>query len=123
MHIFVIMAFFHALAGFCLGCGLNPEIDTELGHTISDQSDTPMTQYTNPALGMAGTGSDSEPSSGAISPACSPPSEQVSKYLVEHYIESKEEREGGREGGREGERRRGREGERRRGRERGRGEI
>ena len=109
------MAFFHALAGFCLGCGLNPEIDTELGHTISDQSDTPMTQYTNPALGMAGTGSDSEPSSGAISPACSPPSEQVSKYLVEHYIESKEGREGGREregeGGREREGEGGREGE------------
>ena len=110
------MAFFHALAGFCLGCGLNPEIDTELGHTLSDRSDTPITQYTNPALGMAGTGSDSEPSSGAISPACSPPSEQVSTYLVEHYIESKEEREGGREG----EKRRGREGRRRRGREKGR---
>lgn len=84
------MACFHSLASFCLGCGLNPEIDTELGHIFSDQSDVKMPHCTNPALGIGGTpGSDSEPSSEPLSPAHSPPSANVSKYLLEHYIESK----------------------------------
>ena len=83
------MACYHSLAGFCLGCGLNPEIDTELGHVY--QSDVKVPHCTNPALGYGGTpGSDSEPSSEPLSPAASsPPSGDISKYLLEHYIESK----------------------------------
>eukprot|EP00117_Sycon_ciliatum_P036456 scpid62709/ scgid1281/ Sestrin-1 len=33
VHAIVVMTHFHALAGFALGCGLNPEVDTNLGHT------------------------------------------------------------------------------------------
>ena len=84
------MSCFHCLAGFCLGCGLNPELDTELGHVISDQSEINVPQCTNPALGMGGTPrSDSEGGSEVSSPACSPPNPSVSKYLVQHFIESK----------------------------------
>ncbi len=43
VHAIVIMVHFHALAGFVYGCGVNPEIDLEGGHTfitpsISDSS-------------------------------------------------------------------------------------
>lgn len=33
VHAIVILAHFHALSGFALGCGLNPEVDTPNGHT------------------------------------------------------------------------------------------
>lgn len=90
VHALVIMSCFHCLAGFCLGCGLNPELDTELGHVISDQSEINVPQCTNPALGMGGTPqSDSEGGSEVSSPASSPPNPDVSKYLVQHFIESK----------------------------------
>ena len=30
----VIMSWFHALAGFCHGVGINPELDAREGHTV-----------------------------------------------------------------------------------------
>ena len=105
VHALVIMAFFHALAGFCLGCGVNPEIDAELGtyniislfnllhtsiligHVTSDQSNFSVGHNTNPALGLGGTpGSDSD--SENLSPICSPHSTDVSSCIIEHYMES-----------------------------------
>ncbi|XP_065838420.1 sestrin-1-like [Oscarella lobularis] len=34
-HALVILAHYHSLAGFALGCGLNPEIDSREGHVVS----------------------------------------------------------------------------------------
>ena len=105
VHALVILAFFHALAGFCLGCGVNPEIDAELGtyniislfnllhtsiligHVTSDQSNFTVGHNTNPALGLGGTpGSDTD--SENLSPICSPRSTDVSSCIIEHYMES-----------------------------------
>ena len=38
VHAIVILAHFHALSGFALGCGLNPEVDTSMGHTWDQPS-------------------------------------------------------------------------------------
>ena len=90
VHAIVIMAFFHALAGFTLGCGLNPEIDTALGHLTGDSLVTPTSS--NPALGYIGVSpscSDSELTDSDLnSPAISPPSRAVTDTILQHYIES-----------------------------------
>ena len=91
VHAIVIMAFFHALAGFSLGCGLNPEIDTALGHVTGDSLVTPTSS--NPALGCIGVSptSDSEltTDSDLNSPAAiSPPSRSVMLQRFQPYIES-----------------------------------
>ena len=90
VHAIVIMAFFHALSGFTLGCGLNPEIDTVLGHTTAADAATPT--CSNPALGYVAVSpsSDSElTDSDALvtPPPNSPPSKAMSNTLMEHFIE------------------------------------
>ena len=35
----VIMSWFHALAGFCHGVGVNPELDARQGHTVSTNTE------------------------------------------------------------------------------------
>ena len=92
VHAIAIMAHIHALSGFALGCGVNPEIDTTLGHIggyKSKQVDIPY--YTNPALGFGGrVASDSDVTdSGPISPvARSPTHPDVLQSRVHHYIAS-----------------------------------
>ena len=97
VHALTIMAHYHSLAGFCLGCGINPEIDTPLGHTTSSRSNEVHSlqgYYTNPALGIgAATPSDSE--SETVSPVLrsptgrSPTHPGMAKSLVQHFIESR----------------------------------
>ena len=95
VHALTIMAHYHALAGFCLGCGVNPEVDTPIGHTSSSKNNDVHAQnsyYSNPALGIGGTPSDSE--SETVSPvgrspvARSPTHPGMAQSLVQHYIES-----------------------------------
>ena len=87
VHAMVIMAFFHALSGFSLGCGINPELDTPLGFSLNSKPDIPT--CTNPALGIgAAPSSDSEHTDSEQSPTNSPPNPSLSQYLVQHYIES-----------------------------------
>ena len=87
VHAMVIMAFFHALSGFSLGCGINPELDTPLGFSLSSKPDIPT--CTNPALGIGAVpSSDSEHTDSEQSPTNSPPNPSLSQYLVQHYIES-----------------------------------
>ena len=93
VHALTITAYYHAMAGFCLGCGVNPELDTPLGHTYPSRgNDTHAQQgyYSNPALGFgggAGTPSDSE--SEPVSPVGrSPTHPAMGQSLVRHYIES-----------------------------------
>ena len=89
VHAIVIMAFFHALSGFSLGCGINPELDTLLGFSLSTKPDIPT--CTNPALGIgAAPSSDSEHTDSEQSPTNSPPNPSLSQYLVQHYIESED---------------------------------
>ena len=97
-HAIVIMAHFHALAGFALGCGLNPEIDSSLGHAFphSTRGESPNANSFingNPALGLGTTPTDSEytdsePISPQDRPLISPPLRSVSNSMIEHYIES-----------------------------------
>lgn len=92
VHAIVIMAFYHSLAGFALGCGLNPEIDTQLGHTTKSESDAATPVSSNPALGYIGMSpsSDSELTDSDVnSPTMSPPSKAVSDSIMQHFFESK----------------------------------
>ena len=99
VHAIAIMAHFHSLAGFCLGCGVNPDIDTPLGHTFTDKNNGDVGHfhgyYSNPALGIgAGTPSDSEsetvsPPPGRSPLARSPTHPDMAQSLVKHFIESK----------------------------------
>lgn len=78
----VIMTHYHALAGFALGCGVNPEIDTPQGHCYEDISQMPVSCYQgNPALGVIGTQSDSEitDSDVVFSPPSSSPAHLVNR--------------------------------------------
>ena len=97
VHAIAIMAHYHSLAGFCLGCGVNPEIDTPIGHADSSKKGDSSFVYgafTNPALGIGRrTPSDSE--SETLSPTArsptldgSPTQRNMTKSLVQHYIES-----------------------------------
>jgi len=108
VHIIAIMAHYHSLAGFCLGCGVNPEIDTLVGHTYSSSSSSCTSTCRrgeelpsinsvnmNPALGIGRrTPSDSE--SETLSPAAahSPtaldgsPTHRTTKSRVQHFIQS-----------------------------------
>lgn len=92
VHVVAIMAHIHAVAGFALGCGINPEIDTTLGHTEGLNS-PPMdiSQCTNPALGIGGriTSDSDVTDSGTISPvARSPTHPGVLQSRVHHFIQS-----------------------------------
>lgn len=101
VHAIAIMAHYHSLAGFCLGCGVNPEIDTPIGHTYNgkkgeNSSTTTQSMYTNPALGIGRrTPSDSE--SETLSPTAhsppaldgSPTQRNMTKSIVQHFIQSK----------------------------------
>lgn len=97
VHAITILANYHALAGFCLGCGINPEIDTSIGHTPSAgrNGDTPHLhgQQYNPALGMGRrTPSDSESETMSPlgrSPLAPSPPQNIGTYIVQHYIASK----------------------------------
>ena len=96
VHALAIMAHFHSLAGFALGCGVNPEIDTKFGHTWDKDGDTiPLHQliYSNPALGIGNTPgqsdsdmTDSEP----ISPVTRSPVHPtlMTQSIIQHYIDS-----------------------------------
>ena len=88
------MAHIHSLAGFALGCGINPEIDTPLGHKggLNGEIDFLDAPYcTNPALGIGGAHfpSDSDMTdSGPISPVPrSPTNPGVLTSRVHHFIE------------------------------------
>lgn len=97
VHAIAILAHYHSLAGFCLGCGVNPEIDTPMGHTYtSKKGDSGSNNgfYSNPALGIgARTPSDSE--SETLSPTsqspimdCSPMHPSMTRTIVQHFIDS-----------------------------------
>ena len=91
VHAVAIMAHVHALAGFALGCGINPEIDTDFGHT-DGLKNGPMDiiHCTNPALGWGGriTSDSDVTDSGPISPvARSPTHPSVLQSRVHHFIE------------------------------------
>lgn len=93
VHAIVIMAHYHALAGFALGCGVNPEIDTLLGHTgMGKDGEVQLVKIpfcSNPALGVGNTPAQSDSESEPISPVQrSPTHPGVSESLVQHYIES-----------------------------------
>ena len=94
VHAIVIMAHYHALAGFALGCGVNPEIDTPLGHTgMGKDGEVQLIKIpfcSNPALGVgSSTPAQSDSESEPLSPvARSPTHPAVSESLVQHYIES-----------------------------------
>ena len=91
------MAHFHALAGFALGCGINPEINSPFGHTLSDTTDnSPPKQsyYSNPALGILGTPTPSDSDLTDLtdftdSAPISPTDRQMSETRVQHYIETR----------------------------------
>ena len=93
VHAIVIMAHYHALAGFALGCGVNPEIDTPLGHTgMGKDGEVQLAKIpfcSNPALGVGTTPAQSDSESEPLSPVTRSPTQQgVSESLVRHYIES-----------------------------------
>jgi sestrin len=94
VHAIVIMAHYHALAGFALGCGVNPEIDTPLGHTgMGKDGELQLVKIpfcSNPALGVGdSTPAQSDSESEPLSPVPrSPTHPGVSESLVQHYIES-----------------------------------
>ena len=94
VHAIVIMAHYHALAGFALGCGVNPEIDTPLGHMgLRKDGDVPLAQVplcSNPALGLWSTPGQSDSESEPLSPVTRSPTQAgLSTSLVQHFIESK----------------------------------
>lgn len=88
-HAIVIMTHYHALAGFALGCGVNPEIDTPQGHCYEDPSLISSNCYQgNPALGLIGTTSDSEVTDSDIfSPTNFSPAHAVNK--TDEFFERK----------------------------------
>ena len=93
VHAIVILAHFHSLASFALGCGINPEIDTQLGHSLllDEEDSIPRPPYcTNPALGIGlATPSGSEAGSEPISPRSPTYQPQAMQSLiVQHFIES-----------------------------------
>ena len=92
----VIFAHFHVLAGFALGCGINPELDTPMGFAMRN-SDKEISFEGNPALGIGGTPSDSVDSE-PVSPMDksmssfrrdSPPHPEVATLRIQHYFESR----------------------------------
>ena len=91
------MAHFHALAGFALGCGINPEINFPFGHTLSDTTDNSppkLSYYFNPALGVLGTPTPSDSDLTDLtdftdSAPISPTDRQMSETRVQHYIENR----------------------------------
>ena len=93
VHAIVILAHYHSIAGFCLGCGVNPEIDTSMGHTYpGKRGDSATTHcfYSNPALGIGKrtpSDSESETSPTGQSPI-SPTNPNLARTIVEHYIDS-----------------------------------
>ena len=94
VHAIVIMAHCHALAGFALGCGVNPEIDTPLGHTgMGKDGEVQLAKIpfcSNPALGIGNTPAQSDSESEPLSPVARSPTHQaMAESLVKHYIESK----------------------------------
>ena len=98
-HALVVMAHFHSLSSFALGCGLTPEIDTSHEFVISEGADFPTkapSTLTNPALGLGRrrensdsetAQSDSEP----VSPeTTSPPADsKTGQYMVQYFLNSK----------------------------------
>lgn len=94
VHAIVIMAHYHALAGFSLGCGVNPEMDTPLGHTgmgrDGEVQQAKLPFCSNPALGMGmSTPAQSDSESEPLSPVTRSPTQAgVSESLVRHFIES-----------------------------------
>eukprot|EP00731_Ephydatia_muelleri_P031963 Em0023g470a len=93
----VIFAHFHVLAGFALGCGVNPELDTPMGYVMAptERDTTPFSFEGNPALGLGGTPSDSvdsEPVSPMDKPMFrhdSPPPPGVATSRIQHYFETR----------------------------------
>lgn len=92
VHAVAIMAHIHAVAGFALGCGINPEIDTELGHTENLKNiPVEISHCSNPALGIGGriTSDSDVTDSGNISPVSrSPTHPRVLQSRVHHFIQS-----------------------------------
>ena len=92
----VIMAHYHSLAGFALGCGITPEADTPCGHTFNQE--TPIaTTFSNPSLCLTNDlsietprsdGSVVSASGSCVSPTELPPCSQTSLAIVEHYMQS-----------------------------------
>ena len=90
------MSHYHSLAGFALGCGITPEVDTPCGHTFNQDTPVAMT-HSNPSLCLTNdlvigsTHSEGSVVSGSetcVSPIEMPLYNQVTNTIVEHYMQS-----------------------------------
>ena len=91
------MAHYHSLAGFALGCGITPEVDTPCGHTFNQ--DTPIaTTFSNPSLCLTNDvtmetsqseGSVVSGGGSCVSPMDVSPFHSITSKRVEHYMQSK----------------------------------
>lgn len=90
------MSHYHSLAGFALGCGLTPEIDTPCGHAFNQ--DTPVaTTFANPSLCLTNDvaiettrseGSVVSNGGSCVSPMEMPLYHQIANMRVEHFMQS-----------------------------------
>ena len=55
LHAILIIAHYHCLAGFVYGCGINPEIDLEGGHTFVTPSISDSSSNAEPTTPTYGT--------------------------------------------------------------------
>ena len=90
----VILAHYHSLAGFALGCGLTPEIDTPCGHVWAGSEEGAPNILSNPALCLAPESIETSVSEGStpgggsfISTPLTPPLPNVASKKVEHFIQ------------------------------------
>lgn len=102
-HALVVMAHFHSLSSFALGCGLTPEIDTSQEFMTmegrgAEFTSNPSPTLTNPALGVGRQRENSESDtpqtdSEPITPdfPSSPPTDsRTGQYMVHYFLNCKE---------------------------------
>ena len=90
----IIMAHYHSLAGFALGCGLTPEVDTGCGHIMTAVDSDMAKTLSNPALCLVTDPIEATLSEGSVSGGDSlvstpmtPPLPNVATKKVEHFIQ------------------------------------
>lgn len=92
----VVMSHYHSLAGFALGCGITPEVDTPCGHTFNQDVPVAMT-YSNPSLCLTNDlvidstrseGSVVSASESCVSPIETPQYNPVTNTIVEYFMQS-----------------------------------
>ena len=90
------MSHYHSLAGFALGCGITPEVDTPCGHTFNQDVPVAMT-YSNPSLCLTNDlvidsthseGSVVSASESCVSPIETPQYNPVTSTIVEYFMQS-----------------------------------